>query len=115
MATRTKGRTTRAAQRRHEREARQRLADALAAKLDRAGWTRTLAIDDMAALLGVSEDVIRRRIKDGTFPIPPHGIAQQYGWWGPSVKAWLESQQSLDAWLTSQKSQGVQPTAGDGK
>lgn len=103
MSNRTARPASRAAQRRRERAARTLQARRWAAKLNGDGWTRTLSIDDVAALLDVSTHSIRRRLKLGTFPIPPINIAQAYGWWGPSVKAYLDSKAS------------AQPSDGDPK
>jgi len=51
----------------------------------------TLMIGDMVRVLNTSDNTIRRRLKAGTFPIPPlDGIDNRLRWSGPVVKRWLE-------------------------
>lgn len=51
----------------------------------------TLLIGDMARVLQTSHDTIRRRLRAGTFPIPPlRGIDRRLRWSGPVVRRWLD-------------------------
>jgi hypothetical protein len=51
----------------------------------------TLLIADMCRVLKTSDNTIRRRLKAGTFPIPPlDGIDNRLRWSGPVVRRWLE-------------------------
>ncbi len=52
----------------------------------------TLLIDDMCRLLQTSDETIRRRLRDGTFPIPLlPGIDNRLRWAGPVVRRWLDA------------------------
>jgi transcriptional regulator with XRE-family HTH domain len=50
-----------------------------------------LLIADMVRVLKTSDNTIRRRLRAGTFPIPPlDGIDNRLRWSGPVVKRWLD-------------------------
>lgn len=54
-------------------------------------YTGTLLIADLCRVLNTSDNTIRRRLRAGTFPIPPlRGIDNRLRWSGPVVKRWLE-------------------------
>ena len=65
-------------------------------------FSGVISIDEMTVLLRTTDVVIRRRLKDGTFPIPPiAGVdapqRRRLRWWGPAVKAWLDSHAAREA------------------
>ena len=52
-----------------------------------------LRIDDICKLLQTSDETIRKRLNDNTFPIPPlprRGIDNKLRWSGPVVRRWLD-------------------------
>jgi predicted DNA-binding transcriptional regulator AlpA len=57
-----------------------------------------LLIDDLCRLLQTSDDTIRKRLKDKTFPIPPlpGGIDNRLRWAGPVVRRWIDENGRLD-------------------
>ena len=76
----------------HQRCAADVVTDTIAAAvvnpIDYAG---TLLIADMVRVLKTSDNTIRRRLKAGTFPIPPlDGLDNRLRWSGPVVKRWLD-------------------------
>lgn len=45
----------------------------------------------MCRLLQTGPDAITRRVKEGTFPVPPlRGVDNRLRWSGPAVRRWLE-------------------------
>jgi hypothetical protein len=62
-----------------------------AVHVDPIDYAGTLLIADMVRVLKTSDNTIRRRLKAGTFPIPPlDGIDNRLRWSGPVVKRWLD-------------------------
>jgi hypothetical protein len=60
-------------------------------RADPIDYGGTLLIADMVRVLKTSDNTIRRRLKAGTFPIPPlDGIDNRLRWSGPVVKRWLD-------------------------
>jgi predicted DNA-binding transcriptional regulator AlpA len=57
-----------------------------------------LLIDDLCRLLQTSDDTIRKRLKDKTFPIPPlpGGIDNRLRWAGPVVRRWIDENGRLE-------------------
>jgi hypothetical protein len=65
--------------------------DDAAGHLEPIDYAGTLLIADMVRVLKTSDNTIRRRLRAGTFPIPPlDGIDNRLRWSGPVVKRWLE-------------------------
>lgn len=56
-----------------------------------------LRIDDLCRLLQTSDETIRKRLKEKTFPIPPlpGGIDKKLRWAGPIVRRWLDENGQL--------------------
>lgn len=53
-----------------------------------------LLIADMVRIFKVSDNTIRRRLREGTFPIPlleREGLSNRLRWSGPVVRRWLET------------------------
>ena len=69
------------------------------AATDSIDFEGTLLIDDLCKLLQTSDETIRRRLKEKTFPIPPmprSGIDNKLRWAGPIVRRWIEDNGRLD-------------------
>jgi excisionase family DNA binding protein len=55
-------------------------------------FTRTLRLDELAAVLQVSPATIKRGVLKGTFPIPRiAGLGRRWRFSGPAVQQWLEA------------------------
>lgn len=63
----------------------------MALNTDAIDFDGTLLITDMCRVLKTSDETIRRRLREGTFPIPTvKGIDNRLRWAGPVVKRWLD-------------------------
>jgi excisionase family DNA binding protein len=55
-------------------------------------FSRTLRLDELAAVLQVSSATIKRQVLAGTFPIPRiAGVGRRWRFSGPAVQEWLET------------------------
>jgi predicted DNA-binding transcriptional regulator AlpA len=52
---------------------------------------------EMAAIMGITVETLRRRVHADTFPIPVIDTAdRRYRWWGPTVQRWLDEHMPSD-------------------
>jgi len=58
-----------------------------------------LRIEDLCRLLQTSDETIRKRLKENTFPIPPlprRGIDNKLRWAGSTVRRWIDENGRVD-------------------
>jgi len=60
---------------------------------DAIDFDGVIMLRQLCRLLKTGDDVIRLRVREGTFPVPPlRGVDSRLRWWGPAVKKWLDAQ-----------------------
>lgn len=82
----------------HHEGARTKMAAEDPTTTDSIDFEGILRIDDLCRLLQTSDETIRKRLKDKTFPIPPlpGGIDNKLRWAGPIVRRWIDENGRLD-------------------
>ena len=55
------------------------------------GPDRLMRIDEILEMLGISENTLRRMIKEGGFPKPIYISPRSPRWWLSDIMKWLES------------------------